>query len=478
MPVLIYDPENDFYDVLEIADSATSEEIKKAYRKLAAKWHPDTCHEVDAEERFKLIGLAYETLRDPNDRFIYDQIREESKVEPPPIIRLNCSAIDFGDVAFGEDFPERRVEFYNDGGEGVISTIPEEGVFWKVEGSEAEGDALGEFVFSLTIDETTDPGSYREYVQIQIDNESGISAVRILLTVSIEPPLYDFEPDLGKIGAPYATPIPYYVGSRLTSRRLKKSHLVFAALVAVIAVAGINDAVNSGASANQPSSSQDPQDVSPSPQMDLTVPPIDLAAYHRPIEPFKVITVVSPRVQNYLPIYSKPSSSSRLIKKVIANVPVTLLCVVPGETLKKSYAIPLDEVSQYSSHLWYKTQNPTGYISRLALFASGTLTGVDDIHLVDCDTGIRYTSFGDVNGANVYSRPDADTPVLQVLPRFNYLQPPNIQDERVLVIPVCKSPNQTAYKLGNYMYRLKQPEGWVTLGVFSPNSLLDEVPNC
>jgi molecular chaperone DnaJ len=68
--------DKDFYEVLEISETANAEEIKKAYRKLAQKHHPDANPEdAAAEERFKEISEAYATLSDPEQRKEYDQVR-------------------------------------------------------------------------------------------------------------------------------------------------------------------------------------------------------------------------------------------------------------------------------------------------------------------------------------------------------------------------------------------------------------------
>ena len=63
----------DYYDVLGVARDASAEEIKKAYRKLAMKYHPDVADTADAAEKFKEIGEAYEVLHDTNKRAMYDR---------------------------------------------------------------------------------------------------------------------------------------------------------------------------------------------------------------------------------------------------------------------------------------------------------------------------------------------------------------------------------------------------------------------
>lgn len=69
----------DFYKVLGVSPESNEDEIKKAYRKMALKFHPDKNSDADAEDRFKEIAEAYEILTDPKKRSIYDQFGEEGE---------------------------------------------------------------------------------------------------------------------------------------------------------------------------------------------------------------------------------------------------------------------------------------------------------------------------------------------------------------------------------------------------------------
>jgi len=67
----------DYYAILNVKKGASDDELKKAYRKSALKYHPDKNKSAGAEEKFKEIGEAYDVLSDPKKRQIYDQFGEE-----------------------------------------------------------------------------------------------------------------------------------------------------------------------------------------------------------------------------------------------------------------------------------------------------------------------------------------------------------------------------------------------------------------
>jgi curved DNA-binding protein len=78
----------DYYKIMGVARDASQDDIKRAYRRLARKYHPDVSKEPDAEERFKQVGEAYEVLSDPEKRAAYDSLGQDwqsgQQFRPPP----------------------------------------------------------------------------------------------------------------------------------------------------------------------------------------------------------------------------------------------------------------------------------------------------------------------------------------------------------------------------------------------------------
>ncbi|MDP1969882.1 MAG: DnaJ C-terminal domain-containing protein [Methylobacter sp.] len=78
----------DYYKIMGLSRNSTQDEIKRAYRKLARKYHPDVSKERDAEAKFKELGEAYEVLKDPQKRAAYDRLGTNWKAgedfRPPP----------------------------------------------------------------------------------------------------------------------------------------------------------------------------------------------------------------------------------------------------------------------------------------------------------------------------------------------------------------------------------------------------------
>lgn len=78
----------DYYKILGVTRDVSADELKKAYRKLARKYHPDVSKEPNAETKFKEVGEAYEALKDPDKRAQYDQFgssyQHGQSFNPPP----------------------------------------------------------------------------------------------------------------------------------------------------------------------------------------------------------------------------------------------------------------------------------------------------------------------------------------------------------------------------------------------------------
>lgn len=101
----------DYYEILGVPRDATAEDIKKAFRKLARKFHPDVSKEKDAEARMKDVNEAHSVLSDPEKRAAYDQLgrgwRTGQEFRPPP-------GWDAGFEFSGHGFPPHEAADFSD----------------------------------------------------------------------------------------------------------------------------------------------------------------------------------------------------------------------------------------------------------------------------------------------------------------------------------------------------------------------------
>lgn len=113
----------DYYAALGVERGASADEIKKAYRRLAQKYHPDVSKEPGAETRFKEIGEAWQTLKDPEKRAAYDALGSRPQGEdfrPPPdwARQHGGEQFAFEDLDFSDLFARFGGRQAGDGGSG------------------------------------------------------------------------------------------------------------------------------------------------------------------------------------------------------------------------------------------------------------------------------------------------------------------------------------------------------------------------
>ena len=122
----------DYYEVLGVGRNASDEEIKKAYRKSALKFHPDkNSGDKTSEERFKEISEAYEVLSDPEKRKQYDEELEALKSGPfseqaessfNPVLEVDKTRFEFKGLEWGTTVSESLV-ISNTGGGVLTGTV-------------------------------------------------------------------------------------------------------------------------------------------------------------------------------------------------------------------------------------------------------------------------------------------------------------------------------------------------------------------
>jgi curved DNA-binding protein len=111
----------DYYQVLGVPRSASTDEIKKAYRRLARKYHPDVSKEAGAEEKFKEVNEANDVLSDPDKRSAYDQLgfyRPGQDFRPPPGWGERFGGGARGAEFAGADFSDLFSQLFGGGGMG------------------------------------------------------------------------------------------------------------------------------------------------------------------------------------------------------------------------------------------------------------------------------------------------------------------------------------------------------------------------
>lgn len=155
----------DYYEILGVKRDASADEIKKAYRKLAQKYHPDVTRDPGGEEKFKEVAEAYETLKSPEKRAAYDQLGRHQPGQdfrPPPDwgSRYAQEGFSFDDIDLEDLFaglsrgrgPRRGGAAFRTPGQDyeVVAEIPLEDAY---RGTEVQ--------LSLTVPEFDDQGRVR-----------------------------------------------------------------------------------------------------------------------------------------------------------------------------------------------------------------------------------------------------------------------------------------------------------------------------
>ena len=143
----------DYYEVLGVSKDATEKDIKKAYRKLAFKWHPDKNpdNKKEAEEKFKEVNEAYSVLSDPEKRRQYDM-----------------GGFDFESFGFGDGFDPMEIF---------------KSFFGKHSGNKKGGDPFG-FVFDDDFDDFGGFGNFGNFEKMEMNNFGGMGQGKSVRTTT------------------------------------------------------------------------------------------------------------------------------------------------------------------------------------------------------------------------------------------------------------------------------------------------------
>jgi curved DNA-binding protein len=179
----------DYYEVMGLGRDASQEDIKRAYRRLARKYHPDVSKAPDAEERFKELGEAYEVLKDPDKRAAYDELgerwKEGQEFKPPPDWNF-----DFGGASRRGHFSDFFEDLFG-GAHGGASTFrgPGANAFAQVDIDLEQAFAGGTRTISLERMEMTPQGRpERRVQQLNVKIPAGVTdGQRIRLAGQGEP---------------------------------------------------------------------------------------------------------------------------------------------------------------------------------------------------------------------------------------------------------------------------------------------------
>lgn len=178
----------DYYNILGVAEDADKADIKKAYRKLARKYHPDVSSEHDASDRFKEVSEAWEVLGSDERRAEYDQLKKyggrggESFEPPPGWQSANTGGFEFQD---GGDFSDFFANVFGGGGFGRGQRTSSRGFG----GSEDFGSSRGQDVeidLPVFLEETlSDEKKTISYQMPKYDGSGRVQQVKKTLNVKI-----------------------------------------------------------------------------------------------------------------------------------------------------------------------------------------------------------------------------------------------------------------------------------------------------